>query len=70
MKYMAEEKIAPTDLSQEEVEKDKMRAFFDEYKVLAKKHGYDIAAKLSITADGIKPTPTIIKIKKENAKSK
>jgi len=59
---MAEAKIEPKKLSIEEQEKEEIAKFFEDYKKLAKKHGYDIGSKLEITENGIVPRAVILKL--------
>ena len=59
---MSEQKIEPKKLSIEEQEQAEIKVFFDEYKKLAKKHGYDIGSKLEITENGIVPRTVIVKL--------
>lgn len=62
---MPEAKIKPTELSIKEEEKKLMKVFFDDYKKLAEKHGFDIAAKLDISDNGIIPRAIIVKLNKQ-----
>ena len=71
---MSEAKIEPKKLSIEEQEKEKEQkeigVFFEEYKKLAKKHGYDIGSKLEITDNGIVPRTVIIKLVENKTETK
>lgn len=59
---MSDTKIEPKKLSIEEQEKIEIAAFFEDYKKLAKKHGYDIGSKLEMTDNGIVPRTVIVKL--------
>lgn len=67
---MAEAKIEPKKLSIEEQEKIEISKFFEEYKVLAKKHGYDIGSKLEINENGIVPRTIIVKLVENKTEKK
>jgi len=62
---MSETKIKPAELSIEEQEKKEVAAFFEDYKKLTVKHGYDIGAVLDYGKNGIQARPQIIKLETE-----
>lgn len=59
---MTQTKIKPTEISVEKEEEKKLKAFFDDYKILVEKHGFDIGAVLEINQNGIVPRPKVIKM--------
>ena len=67
---MSDTKIEPKKLSVEEQEKAEIAVFFEEYKKLAKKHGYDIGSKLEFNENGIVPRTVIVKLVENKAEPK
>lgn len=78
---MAEESIKPSDKKPGDVsapqagpdpkEQAAIKAFFDEFVILSKKHGYDIGARLDVSdPSALRAVPMIVKLAPEKVEAK